>query len=66
VRELPDYCKLVASIHDEVLIEVPEDKTSSDELRNLVSQIMIDSAKRFLPDVLVVCDAQFLDNWGEK
>jgi DNA polymerase I-like protein with 3'-5' exonuclease and polymerase domains len=65
VRELPDYCKLVASIHDEVLIEVPTNYADP-ELLELVSKIMVESAKRFLPDVPVVCDAQFIDNWGEK
>jgi hypothetical protein len=53
--------RAVAFIHDEILLESPEEKAHSAAKR--LSEIMVERMKTFLPDIPVSADAHLMDRW---
>ena len=45
---------LINTVHDEILMEVPE--KNSVEAAKRLAQVMIDSAKKYLPEIPMKCD----------
>ena len=54
--------KIIASIHDELLLEVPEEQ--AEEYANLLSEIMNRIGSRILYPVPVTSEAEILSSWG--
>lgn len=52
---------LINTVHDEILLEVPE--CYSEEAAELLSKDMIDSAKEYVDDVPMSCDAYIVTCW---
>lgn len=53
--------KLVNTVHDEILVEVPEE--SSKECEKLLAENMINSAKEFVTNVPMKCDTYNVNCW---
>lgn len=62
-KQLPNEAKLVATIHDEVLVECP--LSLVDEIKLIVQQCMIEGNKVYLKTVPVVCEPKIIANWAE-
>ena len=56
-------CRLLVCIHDEVIVEAP--KENAKEAFELVSKIMVDSAKQFI-HLPIKCDAEVTEQWYGK
>lgn len=56
-------CRLLICIHDEVIVEAP--KENAKEAFELVSKIMVDSAKQFI-HLPIKCDAEVTEQWYGK
>jgi len=56
--------KIVACVHDEIILEVPEDK--ADEAAMILKGVMEDAGHRFLKEVPVLAEPVVVDNWAEK
>ena len=54
--------KIIASIHDELLLEVPEDQ--AEEYAKMLSEIMNRIGSRVLYPVPVTSEAEILTSWG--
>ena len=54
--------KIIASIHDELLLEVPEDQ--AEEYAKMLSEIMNRIGSRILYPVPVTSEAEILSSWG--
>jgi DNA polymerase I len=54
--------KIIASIHDELLLEVPEDKAK--EYAKMLSEIMNRIGSRILYPIPVTSEAEILSSWG--
>lgn len=64
-RELPDGSAIVATVHDELVIEAPEDH--SGEVRELTERIMREEMEKILEGkVPVLVEAKVAGNWGDK
>ena len=44
-------CRVVAFIHDELLVEVPDEPARADAAARELSRLMVEGARKFLPDV---------------
>lgn len=53
--------KLINSVHDEILMEVP--KENAEKAAELLTQTMIDSARTFVTNVPMSCDAYIVPCW---
>lgn len=63
-QELKDLgAKLINAVHDEILLEVPEE--NSTRCAELLSSIMVGSAKKYAPDVPMSVDTYCVDTWYE-
>lgn len=63
-KELKDLgAKLINTVHDEILLEVLEE--NSTRCAELLSSIMIGSAKKYVPDVPMSVDTYCVDAWYE-
>lgn len=56
--------KLVAVVHDEIVLECPED--SADEIARLLTTVMENAGARYLRDVPVIAEASIADSWAGK
>lgn len=56
--------RVVNFIHDEYLIEVPEDSNLL-ELKLQAEKILIDAMKKFCPDVKIEVDSKYLRSWDK-
>ena len=54
--------KIIGSIHDELLLEVPEDQ--AEEYAKMLSKIMNRVGSRLLYPVPVTSQAEILSSWG--
>lgn len=61
-NELPEDCKLIAVIHDECVLEVPEDKVQIAE-KILMSAMTEEGCKLFAP-VKIEAESNIGDTWG--
>ncbi|HII4408112.1 DNA polymerase [Clostridium perfringens] len=61
VKRIKDTWKLVAVVHDEILLEVPEDE--SEEAKNVLESCMIEGMKIIVKDIPIVVDSTISNNW---
>jgi DNA polymerase I-like protein with 3'-5' exonuclease and polymerase domains len=61
---LPPEARLISTVHDEVLVEVPE--PMANEVRDLVQTTMIEAMAALFPQVPIEVEAGSCSNWGEK
>lgn len=54
--------KIIGSIHDEILLEVPEDR--AEEYAKMLCEIMERAGSKLLYPVPVASEAQILSTWG--
>lgn len=57
-------CRVVAFIHDEIIIEAPHDKAVAAAER--LSAVMIAAMKEFLPDIPVLADSHMMRRWYKE
>jgi DNA polymerase I-like protein with 3'-5' exonuclease and polymerase domains len=56
-----DDCKIISTIHDEILLEAKE--AIANDAKDMLSTIMIDAAKLWIKDTPVKADAYVEDHW---
>ncbi len=56
--------KIIGSVHDEIIIECPDEK--SDHMAAFLKEAMIEAGKAYLKDVPVDVDVSVADNWFGK
>lgn len=61
---LPANCRIVNTVHDEILVECPEEVT--EEISQLVEQTMVNEMENLFPDVPIVADAKTIESWHDK
>jgi len=61
-KSLPEYGRLLLTVHDEIVTEVPADRT--EEAAEIVRQAMETAGSRWF-DVPLVADVKVADRWGE-
>jgi DNA polymerase-1 len=61
-NKLPDDAHIIAAIHDEVVVEVPEEKAQ--EIAMLMVDIMCRAGSEVLFPVRVDAEAEIGDSWG--
>ncbi|EHK2327171.1 hypothetical protein KCK52_000973 [Clostridium perfringens] len=61
VNSIKETWKLVAVVHDEILLEVPEDE--SEEAKNVLESCMIEGMKIIVKDIPIVVDSTISNNW---
>lgn len=61
VDSLKDTWKLVAIVHDEILLEVPED--DAEEAKEVLENCMITGMKNIIKEIPVVVDSSIGNNW---
>ena len=54
--------KIIGSIHDEILLEVPEDK--AEEYAKMLCEVMNSIGSELLNPVPVTSEAEILSSWG--
>lgn len=55
--------KIINAVHDEILIEAPEE--FAEKASELLTSIMVNSAKKYVLNVPMSCDAYIVDCWYE-
>lgn len=61
VERMKDTWKLVAVVHDEILLEVPEDE--SEKAKNILESCMIEGMQIIVKDIPIVVDSTISNNW---
>jgi len=61
-NSLPEDVKMIGSVHDEILLEAPEDL--AEEIANLLLSIMRRVGSKLLSPVPVDAEVEVLDSWG--
>jgi DNA polymerase I len=61
---LPQGAHLVATVHDEVILEAP--RSIAQEVLNLTRDAMIEAFERLFPGMPVEVDGKVCNHWGEK
>jgi DNA polymerase I-like protein with 3'-5' exonuclease and polymerase domains len=61
---LPQKCQIVNTVHDEILVECPED--AADQVRQLVEKTMVEEMQRLFPEVAIVAEAKVIQSWHDK
>jgi len=54
-------CRPIAFIHDEIILEVPEDGAPEAALR--LEEVMVDIMSEYMPDIPVKADAHLMRRW---
>ena len=63
-QESPLYgCRPVAFIHDELLVEVPEDCDARTAAANRLAEVMVDAMKIYIPDVKIEAEPAAMRRW---
>ena len=63
-HELPLEARLVSTVHDELIIEAPENIAAV--VCEQVNQVMCEAMSALFPTVPIEVEAHVCDNWGEK
>src|SRR5579875_867171 len=64
-RHLPPHAKLVACVHDEIVLEAPEDR--AEQIAQLLSRCMYKACKRYLTKVVIPpVDVHIGDYWKKE
>jgi DNA polymerase-1 len=61
---LPSGAGIVSTVHDELIVETPEDK--AEETKRLVEECMKRAMEQLFPEVRMKVEAKICGNWGEK
>ncbi len=61
--ENTDY-KIVGSVHDEIILEVPERR--AEWAATTLTSIMVQAGSKYLKSIPVIVDARIANNWSEK
>jgi DNA polymerase I-like protein with 3'-5' exonuclease and polymerase domains len=56
--------KIIACIHDEIIMEAPEDE--AEIAGHILKDSMIEAGQAYLKNVYVVVDVRVVDNWKKK
>ncbi|MBE2283069.1 MAG: bifunctional DNA primase/polymerase [Prosthecobacter sp.] len=62
--ELPTGSRIVSCIHDEILVEAPDQEAETVEA--MVEQIMVEEMKKLFPDVHITVEVKTIETWAEK
>jgi DNA polymerase-1 len=63
-RELPSGVEIVACIHDEVILETPEEQ--AEEVRAWASGVMVAEMSKLFNGLAITVSSKVCSNWGEK
>jgi len=63
-ESLPENCLIVNTVHDEILVECPEN--AAEQVRQLVEKTMVEEMQRLFPDVAIVAEAKVIQSWHDK
>lgn len=61
VEKMKDSWRLVAVVHDEILLEVPEGET--EEAKDILESCMVEGMKTIVKDIPVIVDSSASNNW---
>ena len=61
-NRLPEGARIVLTIHDDVLVECPEE--ISEDIRRLVEEVLRTQMSCLLPEVPIVVESEILESWG--
>ena len=61
VEKMKDSWRLVAVIHDEILLEVPEDE--AEEAKKILESCMVEGIKTIVKDIPIIVDSSVSNNW---
>lgn len=61
VNSIKETWKLVAIVHDEILLEVPTD--DSEEAKEVLENCMIEGMKKIIKDIPVIVETSISNNW---
>ena len=56
--------KIIACIHDEIILEAPEDEV--EKAQKILRDSMVEAGQMYLKNVPVVVDVSVVRNWAEK
>ena len=62
--ELPASAQLIATVHDELIIECPE--IAAGEVKTLTVLVMTEEMAKVFPGLPIVVEAKICSHWGEK
>lgn len=62
--ELPEAARMVATVHDELVVLVPSDHAEA--VRERVAAVMREEMERLFPEVPIVVESKVCSNWGAK
>ncbi|MCB1090624.1 MAG: hypothetical protein KDL87_03785, partial [Verrucomicrobiae bacterium] len=63
-ERLPNKARLISTVHDEVIVEVPE--TDAEQVCELVAATMKEAMEALFPEVPIEVEAGTCNHWGEK
>ena len=63
-ERLPNTARLISTVHDEVIVEVPE--TDAEQVCELVAATMKEAMEALFPEVPIEVEAGTCNHWGEK
>jgi len=63
-KRLPAEARMISTVHDELLVEAPDDL--AEEMRLLVEDTMIEAMAELFPQVPIEVEASVVTHWGEK
>jgi DNA polymerase-1 len=63
-RELPPEAKIVATVHDELIVDCPE--SIAQEVEKLMNTVMVEEMAKIFPDLPIKVDAKICNRWSEK
>lgn len=63
-ERLPKSARIVSTVHDEVVVESPEE--SADECREIITTAMVEAMAALFPEVPVEVEANVCTTWAEK
>lgn len=63
-RQLPPGVAIISTVHDEIIVEVPE--VLADAVKEIVRCVMIEEMARLYPSVPIEVQVSVCQNWGDK
>lgn len=63
-ERLPHTARIISTVHDEVIVEVPE--TDAEQICELVAATMREAMEALFPEVPIEVEAGTCNHWGEK
>ena len=63
-ERLPNTARIISTVHDEVIVEVPE--AEAEQICELVAATMKEAMEALFPEVPIEVEAGTCNHWGEK